>query len=179
MQMGCKAGERWSKFGFGSSYHSPTPGYVVSTYSRSDVDLTAVYCGELDSCHLLPPQAFEGQKTIYLRLGEPRNKQRAALNWASDYEFPGAVAQLAERSDGIRKVRGSIPLSSTSHSTVTEAAAATRHEVGAHRFRNHFGYYMEQAAGGAEYSSAAAGVPALASAQLISTSPRLLPMPDR
>ena len=133
-----------------SSYHSPTQGYVVSTYSSAEIDLLAVYCGELERCYLLPSSMFGGRKTIYLRLGQTRNNQRAALNWASDYEFPGAVAQLAERSDGIRKVRGSIPLSSTSDFAAPEAVREAPVEVGAHEFRNHFGYYMERAAGGAE-----------------------------
>ena len=78
---------------------------------------------------------------IFLRLEPTENRQRAALNWAADYEFSGAVAQLAERSDGIRKVEGSNPSSSTDTSV---------EEVGAHLFRNHFGYYMERAAAGAE-----------------------------
>lgn len=128
-----------------SSYHSPTRGYVVSSYFSTEIDLVAVYCGDLDECYLLPPAIFEGRKTLYLRVGRARNNQRAALNWASDYEFPGAVAQLAERSDGIRKAEGSNPSSSTLEST-----AVGQVEVGAHEFRNHFGYYMEQAAGGTE-----------------------------
>ena len=122
-----------------SCYHSPTQGYVVTTYDASEIDLVAVYCGDLDSCYLLPVDLVTGRGTISLRLGPAKNNQRAALNWAAKYELPGAVAQLAERSDGIRKVRGSIPLSST----VDE-------EVGAHLFRNRFGYYMERASAGAE-----------------------------
>ncbi len=129
-----------------SSYHSPTRGYVVTTYAASEIDLVAVYCQQLDRCYLVPAAVFEGRATLHLRLEETRNKQRAALNWAADYEFRGAVAQLAERSDGIRKVRGSIPLSSTAGDTV----ASTVQEVGAHEFRNRFGFYMEQAAGGSE-----------------------------
>jgi hypothetical protein len=73
----------------------------------------AIYCGELGQCYLLPPEVFEVRSTLYLRLGETKNGQRAALNWAAEYEFPGAVAQLAERSDGIRKAEGSNPSSST------------------------------------------------------------------
>jgi prevent-host-death family protein len=130
-----------------SSYHSPTRGYVVTTYAASEVDFVAIYCQELDRCYLVPAAIFEGRATLHLRLEETRNKQRAALNWAANYEFPGAVAQLAERSDGIRKVRGSIPLSSTARN---RDVAPTTEEVGAHEFRNHFGLFMERAAGGAE-----------------------------
>jgi PD-(D/E)XK nuclease superfamily protein len=128
-----------------SSYHSPTRGYVVATYSAAEVDLIAVYCGELDRCYLLPEELFTGRNMVFLRLEPTGNNQRAALNWAEEYEFPGAVAQLAERSDGIRKVRGSIPLSSTLDDA---SSAPVAEEVGAHQFRNHFGFYMEQAAAG-------------------------------
>lgn len=130
-----------------SAYHSPRRGYVVSTYSRSEIDAVAVYCGDLDRCYFLPIELVAGTSTIYLRLKETRNNQRAALNWATDYEFRGAVAQLAERSDGIRKAEGSNPSSSTNQETSSER---TFEEVGAHKFRNHFGYYMEQAAAGNE-----------------------------
>lgn len=96
---------------------------------------------------------FEGRSAVWLRFGQTKNAQRAALNWAADYEFQGAVAQLAERPNGIRKARGSNPLSSIPSE---EAAASSEGiadnviPVGAHQFRNHFGYYMEQAAAGAE-----------------------------
>jgi PD-(D/E)XK nuclease superfamily protein len=96
-----------------SSYHSPTRGYVITTYSESEIDLVAVYCGDLDRSYLLPVELFAGRNMAFLRLDRPKNNQRAALNWATAYEFPGAVAQLAERSDGIRKAGGSNPPSST------------------------------------------------------------------
>ena len=75
-----------------------------------------------------------------------RTGSGAALNWAADYEFRGAVAQLAERFAGSEEARGSNPLSSTPPNPPAEAVI----EVGAHRFRNHFGYYLERAAAGAE-----------------------------
>ncbi len=96
-----------------SSYHSPTRGYVKGTYTASEVDVFAVYCQELNRCYLLPMDLVAGQSTLHLRLEPAKNNQRAALNWASDYEFRGAVAQLAERSNGIRKAEGSNPSSST------------------------------------------------------------------
>jgi PD-(D/E)XK endonuclease len=130
-----------------SSYHSPTKGYVIATYSETEVDLVAVYCGDLDRSYLLPASLFAERSMVFLRVEPTRNNQRAALNWARQYEFRGAVAQLAERSDGIRKVRGSIPLSST---TPGESASSSAEEVGAHLFRNRFGYYMERAAAGSE-----------------------------
>lgn len=82
---------------------------------------------------------------MHLRLVAARNGQRAALNWAQQYEL-GAVAQLAERRHGMAEARGSNPLSSTSQAEKAPAVET----VGAHQFRNHFGYYMERAAEGAE-----------------------------
>ncbi len=127
-----------------SSYHSPTRGYVKSTYDEKEIDAIAIYCESLDRCYLLPIAAFSGQTMVNLRIGEPQNGQRAALNWATDFEFPGAVAQLEERVAGSDEVRGSSPLSSTDEAT----DASRSNEVGAHEFRNRFGYYMERAASG-------------------------------
>jgi prevent-host-death family protein len=130
-----------------SSYHSPTRGYVVSTYDGSEIDAVAVYCDDLDRCYLLPIDLVAGCGAITLRVGETRNNQRAALNWAADYEFPGAVAQLEERLTGSQKAEGSSPSSSTSQD---HSGRPSPEEVGAHEFRNHFGYYMEQAAAGTD-----------------------------
>ncbi len=137
-----------------SSYHSPTRGYVKTTYGSDEVDAIAAHCHDLGRSFLLPIDEFAGRTMVYLRLGPARNNQRASLNWATDYEFPGAVAQLAERSNGIRKVRGSIPLSSTSSSD-----PLARTVVGAHEFRNRFGYYLERAAAGAEIAVTRHGRP--------------------
>ena len=130
-----------------SSYHSPTRGYVTSTYDRSEIDAVAVYCGDLDSCYLLPIDLAAGRGVVSLRLRRTRNNQRAALNWAAEYEFSGAVAQLAERVAGSDEAEGSNPSSSTSQE---RCVGSTFEDVGAHKFRNHFGYYMERAAAGAE-----------------------------
>jgi prevent-host-death family protein len=128
-----------------SSYHSPTRGYVRKTYAPDEVDAIAVYCDATRKCYLLPIEIIDGRGRLTLRLVPARNNQRAALNYAAAYEFPGAVAQLEERLAGSEEVRGSSPLSSTAdpHSAPTEA-------VGAHEFRNHFGYYLERAAAGVE-----------------------------
>jgi prevent-host-death family protein len=130
-----------------SSWYSPTKGYVTNTYDSSEIDAIAVYCADPEGCYLIPIERAEGKTMLSLRLGSARNGQRAALNWASDYEFPGAVAQLAERVAGSDEVRGSIPLSSTHQVSVSEPEVE---RVGAHEFRNHFGYYLERAAGGGE-----------------------------
>ena len=121
-------------------------GYVRTRYTADEVDAIGAYCDELNQCYLIPIEDVEGKSAISLRLAPARNGQRAALNWAEHYRL-GAVAQLAERRRGTAEARGSNPLSSTFQNT--DSAPATE-EVGAHEFRNHFGYYMERAAGGSE-----------------------------
>ncbi len=138
-----------------SSYHSPTRGYVKTTYGMDEVDVIAAYCDDLGKAYLLPIDDFAGQSMVYLRLAPARNNQRAALNLATAYEFPGAVAQLAERRHGMAEARGSNPLSSTAD----KSASPTEVSVGAHEFRNRFGYYLESAAGGTEIAISRHGRP--------------------
>ena len=89
------------------------------TYSAAEIDAIAAYCPDLDRCYYLPGERVVGRSEVVLRIAPSRNNQARRINWAEDfaferirYELPGAVAQLGERSDGIRKVRGSIPLGS-------------------------------------------------------------------
>ena len=121
-----------------STYYTSRGEQVSSTYDRSEIDALAVYFEALDCCYLLPAALIERRRAIYLRTARPLNAQRAALNWAADYDLSGAIAQLGERSAGSRKVVGSSPTSSTPRQTT----------VGAHEFRNHFGWYMERAEAG-------------------------------
>jgi hypothetical protein len=109
-------------------------GYVRTRYTANEVDAIGVYCDELRTCYLIPIEVAEGKAALSLRLAPARNGQRAALNWAEQYRL-GAVAQLAERRHGMAEVRGSIPLSSTPQAD----SLPSTEEVGAHRFRNHFG----------------------------------------
>jgi prevent-host-death family protein len=139
---------------FHSSRHSPTRGYIRTTYGVDEVDAIAIYCGDLDKCYLLPIENFAGKNGAHLRVGPARNNQRASLHWATDYEFPGAVAQLEERRHGMAEVRGSSPLSSTA-----DIISASTEAVGAHEFRNRFGFYLERAAAGAEISISRRGRP--------------------
>jgi hypothetical protein len=118
------------------SWLSPN-GYVRSSYSEDEIDLVAVYCGDLDRCYLLPSALVAGRRAIYLRVSPPRNGQRACINREVDFRLPGAVAQLEEHLSGTQGARGSSPLSSTP----TPSAV----DVGCHEFRNHFGYYLERA----------------------------------
>jgi prevent-host-death family protein len=121
-------------------------GYVRGTYLAHEIDALAAYCADLDQCYLLPVELVAGTHALHLRLSAPRNNQRAAINWAENYLLPGAIAQLGERRGGTAKVAGSSPAGSTPH------ADGDRNEitVGAHLFRNHFGYWMERAAAGDE-----------------------------
>ncbi|MEA2309095.1 MAG: Antitoxin Phd YefM, type toxin-antitoxin system, partial [Thermoleophilaceae bacterium] len=91
--------------------------------------------------------------TIYLRLDPTRNGQRAGLHFADDYPL-GAVAQLAERLGGTQEAGGSNPPSSTPSDDSPTV-------VGAHEFRNRFGWYMERAAAGEEIVVTRRGKPQL------------------
>jgi PD-(D/E)XK endonuclease len=99
---------------------------VVRKYSPDDIDLIAAYCRDTSRCYVLPPRLFSGRRVVHLRVAPCRNNQKVGVNRADDYELGarleslrGAVAQLGERSDGIRKVRGSIPLGSITASPMS------------------------------------------------------------
>jgi len=117
-------------------------GYVQNPYTPDEIDLVAVYAGEVDRCYLLPSGLACGRTSVYLRLVPPKNCQRACINLASDFEFAGAIAQLEERRRGTPKAAGSSPASSTSSPSIVR--------TGSNEFRNHFGHYMERAAAGDE-----------------------------
>jgi hypothetical protein len=116
-------------------------GFRHGVYSADEVDVVAVYCATLNRCFAVPITEIPAGGVLYLRTTPPRNGQRAGLHFADDYPL-GAVAQLAERLGGTQEARGSNPLSST---PPAEDASTV---VGAHEFRNRFGWYMERAAAG-------------------------------
>jgi prevent-host-death family protein len=157
----------------GRSRHTPR-GYVLATYGPSDIGRA---CHLLRCAGQLLPGAVDlvtDKYMLHLRVGPPQNHQRAALHYAADHLLPGAIAQLGERSDGIRKGVGSSPTGSTP----TDPAVR---EVGAHEFRNHFGYYMERAAAGEEIlvtrrgkPHARLGPPAASQPELDLASPRAI-----
>jgi prevent-host-death family protein len=118
-------------------------GYIRQTYDVDEIDALAAYCERNGATYLLPASLVAGKRLIRLRLTPPKNGQRAAIRWASAYEF-GAVAQLGERRHGMAEVRGSSPLSSTPSESDANVS------VGAHAFRERFGFYMEQAAAGTD-----------------------------
>lgn len=125
-----------------SSRHTPK-GYVRNRYAPGEIDLVAAHHHESRRSFLLPAELVAGRTAIQLRLTPPRNGQRASIHFASEYAFPGAIAQLGERVHGMHEVAGSSPASSTPQ----DDADTT---VGAHQFRNLFGHYMERAAAGEE-----------------------------
>lgn len=120
-------------------------GYARRSYGADEIDLVAAFDPASERSYLLPIELVEGRTAISLRLQPARNGQRAGLHYAADYEFQGAVAQLGERRHGMAEVRGSSPLSSTSPGLGDSHEATT---VGAHEFRNRFGWYLERAAAG-------------------------------
>jgi prevent-host-death family protein len=123
-------------------------GLVRRAYSADEIDAFAAYCDEVRECYFLPIEQFSGRSAVQLRLCAPRNHQRAGINWAEHFTFEatlgrsGAIAQLGERLLGMQEVAGSSPAGSTSR--------APAHTVGAHEFREHFGWYMQRAAAGEE-----------------------------
>ena len=123
--------------------HSPIRGYVRSSYGADEIDAVAAYCDDLRECFLVGIEQVAGQDWLSLTVAAPRNGQRAAVHLAADYTLSGAIAQLGERVHGMHEVAGSSPAGSTppSDNEVT---------VGAHKFHNHFGYWMERAAAGDE-----------------------------
>lgn len=125
-----------------SARNSPVGGYIKTAYSASEVDAVAAYCGDLDRCFLLSMGEFDGWHEVLLRLEPPRNNQRAAINFAAEYEFHGAVAQLEERRHGMAEVTGSSPVSSTSPDLEI---------VGAEAFATHPARFLHRARQGEEF----------------------------
>ena len=119
-----------------------TPGgQVQAKYQAGEIDLVAVYCGALDRCYLLPERLFVNRRATQLRLVPTRNGQRSCINLAENYEFDGAVAQLARAP---RWQRGGQGFESPQlHSNPPVA-------IGSDEFRNRLGYYLDLAAEGQE-----------------------------
>ena len=131
------------KVKLGGSYHSPTRGYVRTTYGVDEVDAIAAYCRDLGKCYFLPIERFAGKNAVHLRIAPARNNQRASLNWATAYEFPGAVAQLEERRRGTAEATGSNPVSSID-------TPASPDGVGMDRFYARLAHYVREAEAGGE-----------------------------
>ncbi len=83
-------------------------GYLRSTYQEGEIDALAAYCQALDRCYLLPAEMVVERYAVQLRTSPTRNNQRAAINFAADYEF-GAVAQGKSDALAARRPRVRIP----------------------------------------------------------------------
>jgi hypothetical protein len=119
-------------------------GYVSTTYSAQEIDLIGVYCAELDRCFLIPIRVVEDRYAIQLRLTPARNAQRACINLANDFDFEGAVAQLARAPD--RQSGGRGFESPQLHSSEAEARP-----VGVEQLRDRCGYLVDEAARGKHF----------------------------
>ena len=119
-------------------------GLLRRSYSAEEVDFVGAYCPDTDACYAVPIDEVPPSGSLHLRLARARNGQIAGLHFASEYSL-GAIAQLEERRHGMAEAVGSSPTSST-----PTGAPAVPVLVGAHEFRNRFGWYMERAAAGEE-----------------------------
>ena len=62
-----------------------------TVYSPDEVDAFAIYCD--GDCYFLEMDEIAGRTQVMLRVGEPRNNQRAGINWAKDYEFAAKLSR--------------------------------------------------------------------------------------
>lgn len=128
-----------------TSRHSPVNGYVRGRYGRDEIDAVAAYCAELDECYFLPVDLVAERSAIHLRLKPAKNNQRAAINLASDYEFSGAVAQLARalpwHGRGRRFESGQLHL----------ARPPDEETVGAEEFGYRYARFLQRAAAGESF----------------------------
>src|SRR6476646_7077627 len=118
-------------------------GYIRSTYSEYEVDLFAVYCGELDRCFLLPAHLLATKTCVSLRVAPPANGQQSCINLGDDFIFDGAVAQLARARDWQSRGRGFE--SPQLHSSPAPDAPTL---VSADSCRMHLGHWIDRVAAG-------------------------------
>lgn len=57
----------------------------VRLYTRHEVDVVAAYLPSVDRIVWLPPETWEGKRSIYLRLKPPGNHQRKGVLFAQDF----------------------------------------------------------------------------------------------
>lgn len=156
-------------------------GHIYRTYTEREVDLFAVYCGDVDRGFLLPAQLLAQKTCIYLRLKPPRNGQQSCINLAEDFTFDGAVAQLARATRWQRVGQGFESPQLHSSSAVPEAPTAVKADV----LRTRLGHWIDRVAAGEDVLVTRRGkamirltsaTPASASASAMATgAPRLPP----
>jgi prevent-host-death family protein len=128
-------------------------GFIRTKYTSEDIDAVAAYCPEIDECFYLPIAVVDGMTAFQLRLAPARNGQRAGLHFAAEHRL-GAVAQLEVAPAWHAGGRGFE--SRQLHSRDERAPSVT---LGAHEFRNHFGWYMERASTGESFLITRRGKP--------------------
>ncbi len=124
-------------------------GFIRTRYTADEIDAVAAYCLETDQCYLAPLDLVGERSSLFLRIDPPKNGQRASINSEAAFRLPGAVAQL-ERASGWQP-EGRRFESDQLHfpDAPIEPGAVT---VGANKFRNHFGLYMQRAAAGETFN---------------------------
>jgi hypothetical protein len=70
-----------------TSRHSPTQGYVVTTYGANEIDGIAAYRRELDHCFFRLIAEFEHRTSARLRLAPARNGQLVGVKMADDHRL--------------------------------------------------------------------------------------------
>ena len=144
-------------------------GYIRRTYSKQEVDLFAVYCGDLDRCFLLSAELLANKTYLHLRLIPSRNGQQSCINLADDFTFDGAVAQLARARDWQSRGRGFE--SPQLHSPESPATPLT---VSAESCRVRFGYWIERVHAGEDVVVTRRGKPMV---RLTAAAPAPAPQP--
>ena len=105
-------------------------GHIHRGYRPGEIDAIAAHCAELDQCYLLPTAMSVGRAAVQLRLAPARNKQRARVQWARDFELNGRltalgpIAQLGERLHGMQEAGGSSPPGSIGRRNLDEASGS-------------------------------------------------------
>jgi len=68
------------------SIQSNTRRTKIRTYT-GEVDLFLVYCSDNEQVYVVPVEEVTNS-CMYLRVDQPRNRQRKRVRWAEDYELP-------------------------------------------------------------------------------------------
>jgi hypothetical protein len=69
-------------------------GLIHRKYEPGEIDVIAAYCGETETCCLLPSEMSINRGEVRLRLEPPRNNQAVGINWARDFEFGATIRTL-------------------------------------------------------------------------------------
>ena len=145
-------------FRIGGSYHSPTKGYVLSTYSASEIDAVAAYCGDNDRCYLIPIDVVDGQTCMHLRLAPARNGQRVALHFAADYELARGCSS-AGRASGWQPLGRGFESPQLHSLRGAESPPNGPNHIGSEELRRHLGPITHRAAAGETFDITRRGKP--------------------